>query len=1193
MYRVLIHDNLDGPHALAVDPLEAFLFWSDIGKFTKIEVSSLSGSNRKTLVYSNLLLPYSIAADCAFRRLYFIDVGQETVETVSYEGKDRKVLHKMTYSYFFDVAVFKDYLYVTEVVRDELYFFNKSDGKELQKSLSKDGLKYIGVTVFHPDAHNASIRAHCVSYGCEHICVTKKDGATCLCKDGYTLNQDMRTCSLSSEFFHRGLMFSNKSSICIVDIRVVTHFSYNPNCVLKINNTLYIVLDTDDRQIFLANNTAIYSANVDDPQLSRMIELSGTISGLAWDGYDRILYWTENNSGKMWRMSRESETAQVFLEGLENPRDILILPHERLVYWISGRNGSNIESCRMDRSNHHIVLDSADLENPRSLSYDPQSKRIYFLSNSSVGRSYIRSLRLDGSDLVSFVSTDKTLEKLEIYKGHLLVTAKDDQGTLIMSYSIDLSSFTTSGIFENAGNITNIKVFDENFRQNETGPCFDLNGDCEQICISKGKSRICECIFGFKLSANGKTCTSDPIKDNFMLVIDSTHNYIYQINLTDQNVQGINVQGNFPQNGLTYSPVSGQVIWGTDESEISMMFLNGTGKQLLPLPSSDNNNIYTVRLAVDYSTGNIYYTAASGQYYFTTESYIGIVSPDGMHRVLITGLDDPHGLVLYPSKGLLFYTDNAYNSHLGQANMDGSQSAVLLNLENKWPTDLTVDYKSDYLYWIEYWNDRIDYCKLDGTNYNTLTTFRDTSLNGIAFFQDYLFIAAHGHSTNIIQMKISDPNEKAAFASHGELGTIDFITIYSSTVQNRNTFCSVKNGGCSTLCFPVPGGGICGCEDGVELKEGSKTVCSNIPYCPEISKNIIVSTDCSRVNGSKCKFTCAQGYKTKPGVDSVVCNGDRYLPEEACVEIKCPGTFANGKWVNCNFSIGTSCNYTCNYGYTRNEAVSQAECQINGNWKLDNTDALCKPITCPKEFHQGKIVNTCERRIGQKCDYECTGYGYKKNENISKIECMLSGTWTSDTNSLCQQITCPKEIPNGFLLNNSNGQQCSTALGTRCGFSCNNGFAKARNVDSLHCLLDGWAEDLHTLCKVQKVMSSELQSGVHPAAIAVGVIVGVSIIIIITLIIWKRKSILSKFGMKKLQEEVISVPEMQMSTSFGAYDDGVYFHADYDNYIDHLTDSTSRQERRDLARSPKYNNIEPSTKYDSAMAIPRPRTKDN
>ncbi|KAL3891079.1 hypothetical protein ACJMK2_003342 [Sinanodonta woodiana] len=1159
MHRVLIHDNLDRPQALALDPFQALLFWSDVGKFTNIEVSSLSGSNRKILAFSNLLHPYSITADCAYQQLYFIDVGRQTLETVSYEGKDRKVVFKKTYSYFFEVAVFKDYLYVTDTKYDKLYFVNKTDGKELQTSLSKDGVTYFGVTVFHPDAQNAPAKAHCVSYGCDHICVTKKDGATCLCKDGYTLNQDMRTCSLSSEFFHRGLMFSNKSSICIVDIRVVTHFSYNPNCVLKIINTLYMVLDTDDREIILANNTGVYSARVDDFQLRLMTELSGTISGLAWDGYDRILYWTENNTGRIWRLSRESETAQVFLEDLKNPRDILILPHERLVYWISDRNGSTIESSRMDRSNHQIVLNSADLVNPRSLSYDPQTKRIYFLSNSSVGRNYIRYCHLNGSRLVTFVSTNKHLENLEIYKGHLLVTAKDDLGTLIMSYSIDMWRLTTSGIFENTGNITAIKVFDENFRQNETGPCFALNGDCEQICISKGKSRICECTFGFRLSANGKTCTSDPINDNFMIVIDYTYNYIYQINLTDQSVQGINVQGNFPQRGLTYSHVSGQVIWGTDDSEISMMYLNGTGKKLLPLPTKDNDNITPIQFAVDYSTGNIYYTGFRGQNAFKFESFIGIISPDGKHRVLITGLDEPHGLVVYPSKGLLFYTNKGFNSHLGQANMDGSQSAVLIDIANTWPSDLTVDYKSDYLYWTRFSGDRVEYCKLDGTNYNTLITFQDTVLNGIAVFQDYLFISTDGHSDNIIQLKISNPNETVAFASHGELGTIGFIEIYSSAVLNRNTFCSVNNGGCSTFCFPVPGGGICGCEDGVDLKEGSKTVCSNIPYCPEISRDISVSTDCSRANGSKCNFTCALGYKPKPGVDIVLCNGDRYIPEEPCMEIKCPGTFANGRWVNCTFSIGTSCNYTCNYGYTKNELVAQAECQGNGNWKLANTDALCKPVTCPKDFHQGKIKSTCERRIGQRCDYECTGYGYKKNKNISNIECMQSGTWNSDTNILCQQITCPKEIPNGVLLNDSNGQQCSTALGTRCGFACNNGFVKPITVNNLHCLLDGWAEDLQFLCTVQKAMSAGLQSEVHPAAIAVGVVVGVSMIIVITLIIWRRRSMMSQFGMRKLQEDQMSVPDTRMSARFDAEDDGVYFQADYDNCIDRITESTNRE----------------------------------
>ncbi|KAL3870992.1 hypothetical protein ACJMK2_039017, partial [Sinanodonta woodiana] len=49
---------------------------------------------------------------------------------------------------------------------------------------------------------------------------------------------------------------------------------------------------------------------------------------LSWDGYDRNVYWSESDTGIIWRLSRESDTAIVFLSGLTRPRDILILPHE-------------------------------------------------------------------------------------------------------------------------------------------------------------------------------------------------------------------------------------------------------------------------------------------------------------------------------------------------------------------------------------------------------------------------------------------------------------------------------------------------------------------------------------------------------------------------------------------------------------------------------------------------------------------------------------------------------------------------------------------------------------------------------------------------------------------------------------------------------------------------------------------------
>ncbi|KAL3890981.1 hypothetical protein ACJMK2_003247, partial [Sinanodonta woodiana] len=329
MYHVLIHENLEGPHALALDPIECLLFWSDIGTFTKIEVSSLSGRNRKSLISSNLINPYSMAADYDTRRLYFVDMSRRTVETVTYEGRDRNVLVKSIHSGLFDLAVYKDYLYVTSLYSSRLKFFNKTNGNVSYKSSLENYNTYTSVTVFHPDVQPTPETAHCINYGCEHICVTEKDGASCLCKEGYIINQDKRTCSLNNEYFHRGLMYSNGSNICIVDIRIVTYFIFNPNCVLKINGTRYMVLDTDQRQIFIANNTAIYASKVDNPDIDRLTTQSGNISGLAWDGYDRNLYWIEEDTGIIWRTSELSKITQIFMKDLKRPRDVLVLSHER------------------------------------------------------------------------------------------------------------------------------------------------------------------------------------------------------------------------------------------------------------------------------------------------------------------------------------------------------------------------------------------------------------------------------------------------------------------------------------------------------------------------------------------------------------------------------------------------------------------------------------------------------------------------------------------------------------------------------------------------------------------------------------------------------------------------------------------------------------------------------------------------
>lgn len=55
-----------------VDPINGYLFWSDNGIYTKIERSNLDGSNRSSLIYSEVIKSVTgLAADPATRTLYW------------------------------------------------------------------------------------------------------------------------------------------------------------------------------------------------------------------------------------------------------------------------------------------------------------------------------------------------------------------------------------------------------------------------------------------------------------------------------------------------------------------------------------------------------------------------------------------------------------------------------------------------------------------------------------------------------------------------------------------------------------------------------------------------------------------------------------------------------------------------------------------------------------------------------------------------------------------------------------------------------------------------------------------------------------------------------------------------------------------------------------------------------------------
>ena len=64
-------------------------------------------------------------------------------------------------------------------------------------------------------------------------------------------------------------------------------------------------------------------------------------------------------------------------------------------------------------------------------------------------------------------------------------------------------------------------------------------------------------------------------------------------------------------------------------------------------------------------------------------------------RLISTELDQPHGIAVYPSKGLLFWSDWGEVDTIALADMAGDNRKILVKDKLSNPTGMTVDYKDD------------------------------------------------------------------------------------------------------------------------------------------------------------------------------------------------------------------------------------------------------------------------------------------------------------------------------------------------------------------------------------------------------------------------------------------------------------------------------------------------------------------
>lgn len=134
MSKVLIEDDLEIPRALALDPINGWMYWTDWGSNPRIERAGMDGSHRKVIVNSNVKWANGITLDLVLKRVYWVDAKLNIISSCNYDGTDRRViLYSSEYlRHPFSITTFEDWVYWTDWDKAAVFKANKFTGEEVQ-----------------------------------------------------------------------------------------------------------------------------------------------------------------------------------------------------------------------------------------------------------------------------------------------------------------------------------------------------------------------------------------------------------------------------------------------------------------------------------------------------------------------------------------------------------------------------------------------------------------------------------------------------------------------------------------------------------------------------------------------------------------------------------------------------------------------------------------------------------------------------------------------------------------------------------------------------------------------------------------------------------------------------------------------------------------------------------------------------
>ncbi|RZF40959.1 hypothetical protein LSTR_LSTR013214 [Laodelphax striatellus] len=203
--KVLLKEGLQEPRAIALDPHQGYVYWTDWGESPHIGKMGMDGSSPRVIVSKFLGWPNGLVLSYETNELFWADAREDYIGMSNLDGENvRIVMSRATnpnlkLHHVFAIAVFENYLYWTDWELKTVERCHKYTGEDC-KTMTVTIHRPMDIHVYHPYRQKKVEPNPCANNGnCSTLCLLSPSsplGRTCACPENFIVRDtDALSCA--------------------------------------------------------------------------------------------------------------------------------------------------------------------------------------------------------------------------------------------------------------------------------------------------------------------------------------------------------------------------------------------------------------------------------------------------------------------------------------------------------------------------------------------------------------------------------------------------------------------------------------------------------------------------------------------------------------------------------------------------------------------------------------------------------------------------------------------------------------------------------------------------------------------------------------------------------------------------------------------------------------------------------------